>query len=356
MKNFVRKIVRLLDAGESVALATVVDSSGSTPRSSGAKMAVRRDGKIEGTVGGGIVEAKACRCAAGLLERGGQSAVLSQMNLNSDLASGTDMICGGDLTLFMETVEPGSEAADCYQALDGLMRRGKRAVMFTALEDCSSDDDTVCVKGRSIGERIEDVPNTYGLDADLARDLFDRALAKGGAAEKVNGVHVFAEAFIPPAPLYLLGAGHVSRATAHIAATVNFRVVVIDDRADFANEERFPEADEVVVVDSFDKTFAGQEVDSEAYIVIFTRGHVHDKTTLDQALKTPACYVGMIGSKRKRDAIYEALLKEGVSQQDIDRTFSPIGLSIGAQTPEEIALSIISELVAVRAGVRDSVC
>lgn len=356
MKNLVREIVRLLESGESVVLSTVVESCGSTPRSSGAKMAVRRDGRIEGTVGGGIVEAKACRCAAGMLEKEGDSAILSHMSLTSDLAAGTDMICGGDLTLLMETVAPASEAANCYQALDGLLRRGRKAVMFTAFESCGADDDTVRVKGRSVGESIGDMPDTYGLDAGKAAELFDRALSMGGASQEVGGVHVFAEAFIPPAPLYLFGAGHVSRATARIAATVNFRVVVVDDRGDFANEERFPDADEVVVLDSFDDSFGDREIDPGDYIVIFTRGHVHDKTVLGQALKTPAHYVGMIGSKRKRNAIYEALLEEGISQQDIDRTYSPIGLTIGAQTPEEIALSIVSELVAVRAGVRDSVC
>jgi len=130
---------------------------------------------------------------------------------------------------------------------------------------------------------------------------------------------------------------------------VEFRTVVLDDRAEFANRKRFAETDEVIVLENFDNAFGGVVIDPDAYIVIVTRGHSHDKTVLAQALKTDAGYIGMIGSRTKRDTIYRALKQEGFTQTDIDRVHSPIGMDIGAETPEEIAISIVAELVRVRA-------
>ena len=129
-----------------------------------------------------------------------------------------------------------------------------------------------------------------------------------------------------------------------------FDVVVIDDRSEFADPVRFPEAVAVNTIAGFDRAFENLTVTADTYIIIVTRGHLHDRGVLEQALKTPAAYIGMIGSRRKRDAIYDRLLKDGFTQADIDRVHCPIGLKIGADTPEEIAVSIVAELIAVRAG------
>jgi xanthine dehydrogenase accessory factor len=129
-----------------------------------------------------------------------------------------------------------------------------------------------------------------------------------------------------------------------------FRVEVLDDRAEFARSDRFPEASGVHVLPSFYQAMTGFPIDSAAHIVIVTRGHLHDKTVLAQALKTPADYIGMIGSRRKRDTIYKELRKEGFSDADLARVHCPIGLDIGAETPEEIAVSIVAEMISVRRG------
>jgi xanthine dehydrogenase accessory factor len=147
-----------------------------------------------------------------------------------------------------------------------------------------------------------------------------------------------------------MGAGHVSLATAQVARLAGFRVQVVDDRAEFAHPDRFPHAESVAAVDDFENALAGRDLGPDDYVVIVTRGHRHDREVLAQALKTKAGYIGMIGSSRKRRAIYEALLAEGFTQNDLDRVYSPIGLSIGAQTPEEIGISIVAQLVQVRAG------
>jgi len=125
-------------------------------------------------------------------------------------------------------------------------------------------------------------------------------------------------------------------------------VVVIDDREEFADPRFFPEAKEISYI-PFEGAMERLAIDKSSFVVIVTRGHMHDKTVLAQSLKTGAKYIGMIGSRRKRDIIYEKLLEEGFTKQDIDSVYSPIGLDIGAETPEEIAVSIVAELIKVRA-------
>jgi xanthine dehydrogenase accessory factor len=133
-----------------------------------------------------------------------------------------------------------------------------------------------------------------------------------------------------------------------MASMTGFAVTVLDDREEFASPQRFPQARTVVLPD-FGQAFAQLTITPQCYVVIMTRGHLHDKTVLEQALKTPACYVGMIGSRRKRDALYDQLRSEGVDESSIARCHCPIGLEIGARTPEEIAVSIMAEIIACRA-------
>ncbi|MGE4551962.1 MAG: XdhC family protein, partial [Desulfovibrionaceae bacterium] len=306
--------------------------------SAGAKMAVRPVGCFFGTVGGGLVVAQAILRAAALHARGPGAAERLDMNLTSDLAAGTDMICGGRVTLVLEAVGPAD--APLWAGLDDSLRRGETAVLLTRLPP-----DAARVAGRS---------RLPGQGPTENAGLRDAALAEGGPLLRPDGDGlVLVEPFAPRPPVYLFGAGHVSQATARVAALTGFRVIVLDDRAEFANVERFPEADQVLVLDDLHHALPEpleSAVPEDCCLVIVTRGHVHDKTVLAQALRTRARYVGMIGSRTKRDQVYAALRAEGFTEADIARCHCPIGLPIGAQTPEEIALSIVAELVAVRAG------
>ena len=148
--------------------------------------------------------------------------------------------------------------------------------------------------------------------------------------------------------VYIFGAGHVSQKIAPLSETVGFKTVVLDDRAEYANHERFPSSSEIILLESLDR-LPELAIDEDGYIVIVTRGHLHDRTILSAALKTKAGYIGMIGSRRKRDKIFEVLAGEGFGKQDFDRVYSPIGTDIGAETPEELAVSIVGELIKVRA-------
>jgi xanthine dehydrogenase accessory factor len=136
--------------------------------------------------------------------------------------------------------------------------------------------------------------------------------------------------------------------TVRMAAMVGFRAIVLDDRQEFANQERFPEAVETRILIDYSKAMSGLEIDKDSFIVIVTRGHKYDREVLEEALKTDAGYIGMISSRRKREAIYETLKASGIKQEKLDFVHSPIGIDIGGETPEEIGVSIVAELIKVR--------
>jgi xanthine dehydrogenase accessory factor len=169
---------------------------------------------------------------------------------------------------------------------------------------------------------------------------YDNGLICGGTLE------IFVEAVLPQPVVYLFGGGHVSMAVAKTAQAAGFGVGVIDDREAFANAQRFPMAQEVFT--SFDEAFAKLQPNGSSYLVIVTRGHKEDMRVLAWAVRSKARYVGMIGSRRKVLSVYKALEKDGYRMDEFERVFAPMGLDIGALSPEEIALSIVSELVAVR--------
>ena len=188
------------------------------------------------------------------------------------------------------------------------------------------------------------------LDSELEKTLCERVAALTGAALLNYGdARYLLSSFAVGGRLILVGAGHVAACTAEAAARVGFQVTVLDDRAEFANRERFPQASEIRVLPDFGDCLNGMTIDSDSYIVIVTRGHLHDLEVLEQALRTAAGYIGMIGSRRKRNAIYTQLLDRGISEAQLEQVRCPIGMAIEADTPEEIAISIVGELIYQRA-------
>lgn len=338
--SFFSDVCRWLEGGEDLVLAAILVQSGSTPRSAGALMAVRKDGRILGTIGGGVVEAMVMREARALL-KGSDASLLKDYDLTNDQAASAGMICGGTLSVCLVRVLPAH--AGVLAAVETMLAAGKRGVLLWPLGK----------GGESPGLLTPDGP---AMDEELAARA--KATQRSGAPALIgvgaNGAAWLALPLSDAGTAVIVGAGHVAQQTARLTAMAGFRTVVLDDRADFANTERFPDADQVKVLDSFAHCFAGLELGPETYFIIVTRGHAHDKQVLAQALRQPAAYVGMIGSRKKRDATYAALLGEGVAQADIDRVHCPIGLSIGAETPEEIAVSIAAELIQARAERRAS--
>ncbi|MFZ5810784.1 MAG: XdhC family aldehyde oxidoreductase maturation factor [Thermodesulfobacteriota bacterium] len=344
MNDIWERVTTRLTAGQSVVRAAVVTQEGSAPRTAGASMLVFADGGSAGTVGGGLVEARVLEAAAEVLESGAPR--IMDFNLTGEAAAGADMICGGRLDVFLERLDP--DMAGLFAVLTGRVSAGERCLLATPLEP-GSDRVLFSADGRRIG-----VVGSGGSGGSV--DAACRTLARAGAdihapvCLEADGTRYFLEPCQGRPRVFLIGAGHVARATAQAAALAGYAVIVLDDRPDFASPERFPTAAQVAVVPSLDDCFAGRTITSRDLVVIVTRGHLHDASVLAQALGTPAGYVGMIGSRRKRDAIYDRLLASGLTRADLDRVHAPVGLDIGAETPEEIAISIVAELIASRVG------
>jgi len=248
------EIVALRRLGRRGALATIINVRGSIPSFNTAKMLVRDDGSIVGTIGGGCVEAEVWQAAREVMEQ--EKPRTLTFNLNQDPKFDTGLVCGGTLEIYIEPV-------------------------------------------------------------------------------------------LPVPVLYLFGAGHVAYSVYKVARVAGFDVVVADDRESYANRERFPDAREVIATD-FDETMPKIVPNENSYIVIVTRGHRDDMRILRWAVQTEARYIGMIGSKRKVISIYKELEKEGLPAHLFEKVMAPIGLEIGAVTPEEIAVSIVAEMIACK--------
>lgn len=165
-------------------------------------------------------------------------------------------------------------------------------------------------------------------------------------------VEVFVEPILTASTMYLFGGGHISLPLARMGKMLGFKIVVLDDRSEFANPDRFPEAD-ITLADDFTNLFPKLKIDKSSYIIIVTRSHQYDSTVLEWAVSTQAGYIGMIGSKTKIKTIYSHLESKGISRELLDRVHSPIGLTINAQTPEEIAISILAEIISIRRSSQD---
>ena len=248
------QIVRLRRSGRGGALATIVKVNGSIPSYPGAKMLVRDDGSIAGTIGGGCVEAEVWQAAREVMGSGRPR--MLAFSLAEDAAYDNGLICGGQLEIYVEPVEP-----------------------------------------------------------------------------------------LPKA--FLFGAGHISKSLARLCSMLGFSVTVVDDREAYANRERFPDADEIIA-GNYEEIFPKLEIHSGCYLIIVTRGHRDDMRVLRWAAATPAGYIAMIGSKRKVISVVRELVREGLDPELFRRVHAPMGLDIGAVTPEEIAVSVAAEMIAVR--------
>ena len=339
MRTILPALCKYLALGQQVVIGTIVESSGSAPRCSGARMLLGRDGSQIGTIGGGELEGVCIARAREMLAGGAEHALL-RFDLTADQAADAGMICGGAVQVLLQRLESNEETVEFFQSLADEFDRRTRPILLTLLQPGRAPRMLVHVAG---GRTAVDLAS--GLVAALSRRA-ESASLPFIVADGVTRLH--AEPLVNPTRLYLAGAGHVALATARLAHFLGFEVIVVDDRPEFANRDRFPEAHEVRVVASYDKCFTG--LHPSDHLVIVTRGHLHDKEALVQALGTAAGYIGMIGSRRKRDAIYAALRREGFPERDLSRVHCPIGLPIGGESPAEIALSIMAEIQQFRYG------
>lgn len=339
-----------LGQGQHVAFATILSVAGSSPRHVGTRFLIRRDGSIVGTIGGGLLEADVQRFAASALQNGTSHRVFFSFQ-GADTQS-TEMICGGQVEVLVEFVDAGDEQTiNILRGVRDLSAARRKGYLLTYMDMPLGGHKRGPIQHMLIDEHGPRIGGFPGDDKALLAARQPRVLKPAQLLEtEGEDCAVFLEWIYPRGTAYVFGAGHVGLCVAHLAAYVDFRVVVIDDRAEFANTERAPDADEVVAVGSFDQFFADNSasLDEDSYVVIVTRGHAHDKAVLGEALRTRAGYIGMIGSRRKTNLILQALLTEGFSREDLERVHAPIGLPIGGETPQEISISIIGEMIDLR--------
>ena len=336
LPEILTECARLANGAGAGALASVAKRRGSLPMSGTAKMLVSASGARHGTVGGGCLEAEIIERAMSVLERRVPAA--STHSLNAELAGDYGLTCGGTAEMVIEPVFPDPVLAAVYAEAAAVVARGERAVMGTALDWSDGPRKALWITANGAARVV-------GLaDAALARAFaaFD-ARAETPAFDDV----VLMESVSGKPRLVVFGAGHVGARVAQAAAFAGWRVTVVDDRADFADAARLPFAERAIVCD-FHDVASTVAVDQDSYVVIATRGHQHDVVLAGQLAARPMRYLGMLGSRRKVALTAKVLREWGVSAADLDRMHAPVGLSIGADTPEEIAVSVVAEMIAVR--------
>ena len=313
--NLWRAAAEIAREGRPGALVTVARTRGSTPVPAGAKMLVGAADRLQGSVGGGCVEADVIGAALEAQRQGIPELVTH--HLNADLAGDLGLSCGGTVDIFVEPLVADPRYVAALESAAG----AAAGVVTTATD-------------WSLGPR-----KTFAA-------LSPTAAAAPAAALSADG-HLLIERFLPAPRVIVFGAGHVGAAIARAADAAGFRVVVLDDRPEFADPARFPEQ---ITVGAHDVDAALERFPIAAgdAVVIATRGHRHDADLLERVALTPASYVGLLGSRRKKEVILKGLTQAGVPREALERVRVPVGLAIGAVTPEEIAVSVVAELVAWR--------
>ena len=350
MHEVFKEAEHLLQAGEPIVVATVIDTKGSTPQKPGAKLLVRKDGSGVGTLGGGCVEGDIWFAASELMRRGG-GAQYRDYHLNEDLAAEDGLVCGGTMYFLIDPIYQPEGYLSYAQEIDDAYSGGPSVALASLVKAATGGDSTTGAK-LLIRENGSTEGSLGGAELDSDAAARARTLMLHGRSDYVtapDGAEYFLEAYTTPPQLVLCGGGHVSKAIAPLASTLGFRIFVTDDREEFANKDRFPEADKVVAKKP-EEAMAELPINANTFIVVVTRGHRYDNVALEAAAATPASYVGLMGSKRKTILIYEDLIRAGMSLDRMREIRSPIGLDIHARTPEEIAVSIMAEILMFRLG------
>jgi len=346
VKSIYPAIAGRLDKEGPFALATLIETGGSTPQVPGASALFSERGLILGTLGGGLLEAEAERRARAALATG--RSALFRFGLRGDGLEDEEPVCGGEAVILVDA-SPVSHLGAFLELQDSLRSR-RSGVLLTRVRPGPSGE--VEVRRSWVEEGGGAVPDT-GLscrveDLETARSENRPVVSRPAAGTPADGGFDFLEPLDPLPRLLIAGAGHIGQALSRLAGPLGFEVTVIDDRAEFASPARFPDADQLIV-DKPGRALRSLTAGRDTYIVIVTRGHRDDADALRACIRSAAAYIGMIGSRGKVSLVRDRFLSEGwASAAEFDRVRTPIGLPIGSITVEEIAVSIAAELVQVR--------
>lgn len=333
MDREILQSIKTLPHGEKAALATVISTKGSTPREKGVSFLIWADGRTVGTIGGGCAEAEIKKAALIALDHG--EVKICRVDLSGDIAADEGMVCGGTMDVVIEPIldlEP-FRLMESYQ--------GKNETVYSCL----------VVRGEEafLGKRaVYDAAGSYlggtKVFDSLQQDwLTDEPMLIQPDSGNETISQIFIQPVTPPNALLVLGAGHIAQALVGMASQLDFEITVVDDRPDFANPVLFPNVN--VICNSFEKVLKEYPITDSTYVVIVTRGHRYDAECLRKVVTSPATYIGLIGSRRRTKLLFNQLEEEGYSREDLDRVKTPIGLDIGGETPAEIAISILAEII-----------
>jgi xanthine dehydrogenase accessory factor len=350
MSELFEHLDRLRSAEGKVALATLVNTRGTTPRKEGAKMLVGEGGRVLGSVTiGGCVDAQVIEESASVLAA--QRPRLLELDLGDEEAWEIGLTCGGTIEVFVEPVDlekPADETLAVYEKLRAHAEAGGRGAVLTRLQAPDGDRSPSGAK-----MLLLDTGAREGTLGEAALDA--AAVVQGAAAIKagksgtltIEGTRVFAEVFVPASILLVVGAGHVAMPLVTLARVLGFKTVVIDGRPRFATRERFPDVDELKIGIPSELVQGVPLVPSTA-LVLVAHDYKYDLPVLRHALATPVGYVGLLGSSRRGKAILDLLREDGVTEDALARVHVPIGLDLGAQSAPEIALAVLAEVLAVQ--------
>jgi xanthine dehydrogenase accessory factor len=341
MRNLVRQLIEGLTRNRELIVCQVVETRGSTPQKAGSMMIIDPDGGQAGTLGGGCVENEVKQKA--IHQIGETDAAVHSFILDHDYAWADGLICGGKMVVLSQSMR-GPGPLDYFRTLEKVIEEGQGFVEAVVVDDTQAE-------GALLGSRV-----LFDSAGKVRAAWPAAAIPDGLVAKLIPPAHrpkpsvQGGIALLPNWPrirLIVVGAGHVGQAVASLAAQTDFDVWVVDDRHQYANRERFPAAQRLLV-GPIEEMLASLEISPETYALIVTRGHGHDQEALYHLAPTAAAYVGLIGSRRKIRLIFESLREAGIQETDLKRVAAPVGLEIGSQSVPEIAISIVAELIARR--------
>lgn len=356
MRNIYDYLFNLLEQKKQVVLATIIEAKGSTPQVPGASALFSSEGLLEGTLGGGLLEADAQKNALYALRK--KSSFLSEFSLNAGITSEEGAICGGNVKILIDGSPEEYEPA--FRDLRQSFSQRQPGLLATFIRELP--ERRVSLSRYWIEEKETSIANLSRplalFQKEIKEALSERKPAlldirkKVGEAKEASN-YLYLEPVFPLPQLVIAGAGHIGRAVAHLGNLLNFEVTVIDDRPEFARKEKIPDADQIIV-DGIGKAIQDFPLSSDTYLVVVTRGHSHDAEALRACIDSEAAYIGLIGSSRKIRLMRQKFLDEGwATSNQFGRVYAPIGVDIGSTTVEEIAVSIAAQLVLVRSQIQD---
>lgn len=337
MKKLIDGLVKQLEREEGSVLVVIVQNEGSAPRTVGAAMLVGKDGYITGTIGGGMLEYRATQQAREDLAA--KRSALRQYRLTKDEVAGLGMVCGGDVDVLFKVILPTKENCEIAEQIQSCLNRYENGWMVLSVQGEAFGFVNGAGEARGIAE--EDLPVWEKEDSSPSY-----------VAENSRGEAYYIYNLENTSKVYVFGGGHLAQELVPLISHLGFRCIVTDDREEFSSRELFPDAEELYTRD-YDRLDGKYDIHEQDYIIAITRGHMGDLEVEKFALRTPACYIGVVGSRKKIAAVNAKLKEAGFSEQDIARIVNPIGLPIHSETPAEIAVSIAAQLIEKRAEFRD---